>query len=148
MLPSNQEHNTIYRYHCLFSGAVEVSPLSPQRLRETWRSFGCGSFPAQAGAVPWGGTEGTAGCPLPCGPVGKGPWDCSAVSRFCAAPALLPPLPCWWLGGDSWVLLGTSHQSQPHMALPRGDDLRRCQQLRTDLPRNQAVAVPRQQRLD
>lgn len=130
MLPSNQEHNTIYRYRSL--GHCEVSPLSPQRLWETWRAFGCDFFPAQAGAVPWNGTVALPGAPCP---VWKGPLDCVAVSHFCGAAAPLPPVPCWWAGGDSWVLLGTTRASptwpcQGLVTLTRG----RCQQLSSDLP--------------
>jgi len=89
MLPSNQQHNTIYRYRYLFSGAqCEVSLPSPPRPRESRRTAAGTVSAAWAGA-------------FPCG-------------RLHPAEEGEPSRCCWRSGEPSWC----RHSSEPSGAGP------------------------------
>lgn len=158
MLPSNQQHNTIYRYRQLFSGAqCEVSLPSPQRPWEPRSSAAAraGAFPrGSRGCCGWAGTDGT-GAPSPVVPLRapagtwKGPRGRRASPGVSAVP--LPPAPAGGSGGAARSCGGRAAEPAPRRPAeaPRPSPTGGAGTSAPSwCPRSRAAAAPTRLRLD
>lgn len=135
MLPSNQQHNTIYRYCYLFSGAqCEVSSItaeaagdSEHRWLQLLRSSGWCLPLGRPRLLRLGGMAGMDGCPpaqwsrsWPQAGTWKDPRGCGALCVVSAVPPSHCHLrPAGGEGGPARSGRGMSRWSQPCVALPR-----------------------------
>lgn len=134
MLPSNQQHNTIYRYRQLFSGArCEVSLPSPQRPWEPRSSAAAalpplGPVPSRGVAVAAAAGRARRGRDGALSPVvllraPAGAWKGPRGRRASPGVSAVPPSRCHLrppVGREDQPRpAGDELRSQPHAALPR-----------------------------